>query len=205
MSPNYQTRRAKLRRALRKSDVELDSLIISGVANVRYLTGFTGDSSWLFLSSTSCVLLSDTRYETQLADECRDIDVEIRDAGRTINDLAAIVVAKAKSKYVGFEADHTTVTQYGALSEKITTATLVATSDLVERLREVKDQWELTQIRAAIEYAQRGISVVRSSLRSDQTETEIRYLLEAAHPSFIGFTYNFILLGQFISTLYIVL
>ena len=115
MSPNYQTRRAKLRRALRKSDVELDSLIISGVANVRYLTGFTGDSSWLFLSSTSCVLLSDTRYETQLADECRDIDVEIRDAGRTINDLAAIVVAKAKSKYVGFEADHTTVTQHGAL------------------------------------------------------------------------------------------
>ena len=54
----------------------------------------------------------------------------------------------------------------------------------MERLREVKDQWELTQIRAAIEYAQRGISVVRSSLRSDQTETEIRYLLEAAMRSF---------------------
>ena len=184
MSPNYQARRAKLRRALKKAGFEVDGLIISGLANVRYLTGFTGDSSWLFLTATSCVLLSDTRYETQLADECPGLDVEIRDSGSTINDLSAKVVAKSKSRRVGFEADHTTVAQHSALSEKMTTATLVATSGLVERLREVKDPWELTQIRAAIEYAQRGIGVVRSSLRADQTETEIRYLLEAAMRSF---------------------
>ena len=184
MSPNYSARRAKLRRALKKADLDVDGLIISGLANVRYLTGFTGDSSWLFLSTSSCVLLSDTRYETQLADECPGLDIEIRDSGSTINDLAAKVVVKARSKRVGFEAEHTTVAQHGSLSEKITTATLVATCGLVERLREVKDQWELTQIRAAIEYAQRGIGVVRSSLRSDQTETEIRYLLEAAMRSF---------------------
>ena len=184
MTPNYQARRTKLRRALKKTELKVDGLIISGLANVRYLTGFTGDSSWLFLSLTNCVLLSDTRYETQLADECPDLDVEIRDSGSTINDLAGKVIAKARSKRVGFEADHTTVAQHGSLSEKITQATLVATSGLVELLREVKDQWELTQIRAAIEYAQRGIGVVRSSLRSDQTETEIRYLLEAAMRSF---------------------
>ncbi|MBC7966158.1 MAG: aminopeptidase P family protein, partial [Fuerstia sp.] len=182
MNPNYPARRARLLRDLKKS--EIDSLIISGLANVRYLTGFTGDSSWLFLNSTNCVLLSDTRYETQLADECPGLDVEIRDSGSTINDLAAKVVAGARSKRVGFEADHTTVAVHATLSGKLTTAALVATSGLVERLREVKDKWELEQIRAAIEYAQRGIGVVRSSLRSDQTETEIRYLLEAAMRSF---------------------
>ena len=182
MSPNYQARRAKLLRELKKTDV--DSLLISGLANVRYLTGFTGDPSWLFLNSTNCILLSDTRYETQLADECPKLDVEIRDSGSTINDLTVRVVAKTGSRRVGFEADHTTVAQYGSLSEKITTAVLVSTNGLVERLRELKDKWELEQIRAAIEYAQRGIGVVRSSLRLDQTETEIRYLLEAAMRSF---------------------
>ena len=182
MNPNYPARRARLLRDLKKS--EIDSLIISGLANVRYLTGFTGDSSWLFLNSTNCVLLSDTRYETQLADECPDLDVEIRDSGSTINDLAAKIVAKARSNRVGFEAEHTTVAVHGTLSAKITSATLVPTSGLVERLREVKDKWELEQIRVAIEYAQRGIGVVRSSLRSDQSETEIRYLLEAAMRSF---------------------
>ena len=110
--------------------------------------------------------------------------MEIRDSGSTMSDLAAKTVAKAGLKRLGIEADDITVAQFGSMSEKITTAALVATSGLVERLREVKDKWELEQIRAAIEYAQRGIGVVRSSLRLEQTETEIRYLLESAMRSF---------------------
>ena len=184
MTPNYQSRRTKLLRDLKKADGNVESLLVSGLANVRYLTGFTGDSSWLFVNATDSILLSDTRYETQLGDECPGLDVLIRDAGNTIIDMAAKIVAKTKSKRVGFEADHTTVGVHRKLVEKITSAELIATSGLVERLREIKDKWELEQIKAAIEYAQRGIGVVRSSLRADQTETEIRYLLEAAMRSF---------------------
>lgn len=182
MAPNYPARRAKLIRELKKAEV--DSLLLTGLANVRYLTGFSGDSSWLFLNSTTAVLLSDTRYETQLADECPGLDVEIRDAGSTINDLAARVAVKAKSKRLGFEGDHVSVNQLGELIRKITSAELVATSGLVERLREVKDKWEIEQIRTAVGYAQRGLGVVRSSLNPHQTETEIRYLLESAMRSF---------------------
>ncbi len=184
MTPNYQSRRVKLLRDLKKADGKVDSLLVSGLANVRYLSGFTGDSSWLFVNATKSIMLSDTRYETQLADECQGLDVVIRDAGSTIIDMAAKVVAKTKSRRVGFEADHTTVGVYRKLVEKITNTELIATSGLVERLREIKDKWELEQIKAAIDYAQRGIGVVRSSLRADQTETEIRYLLEAAMRSF---------------------
>lgn len=182
MGPDYPNRRAKLLRRLKTS--EADGLIISNPANVRYLTGFTGGSAWLFLNLTNCVILSDTRYATQLADECPDIDTEIRDSGSTMSDLAAKTVAQAGSKRLGIEADDITVAQFGSLAEKITTAALVATNGLVERLREVKDKWELDQIRAAIVCAQRGVGVVRSSLRLEQTETEIRYLLESAMRSF---------------------
>ncbi len=182
MSPNYSTRRMKLLRSMKRASV--DGLMVSGLANVRYLTGFTGDSSWLFLNSTNCILLSDTRYETQLATECPDLDVEIRDSGSTIIDVAAKIIAKAHCRKPGIEADHLTVAQHRSLSDKISNAELIATSGLVERLREIKDKWELEQIRTAIEYAQRGIGVVRSSLRSDQSETELRYLLEASMRSF---------------------
>ncbi len=180
--PNYEMRRARLLKKLKETDV--DSLLITGLANVRYLTGFSGDSSWLFLSSGTAVILSDTRYETQLAEECTGLDAEIRDAGSTINELAAKVVAKAKKKKVGIEADQVTISLLSALSEMVTTAELVPTSGLVERLREVKDKWELEQIREAIRIAERAIGVVRSSLRPDQTETEIRFLLEAAMRDF---------------------
>ncbi len=55
---------------------------------------------------------------------------------------------------------------------------------MVERLREVKDKWELDQIRQAIHFAERGFNVVKSLLRKNQTETEIRYVLEDAMRSF---------------------
>ncbi len=180
--PNFDARRGRLRRKLKESGA--GSLLISGLSNVRYLTGFTGDSSWLLLNSSTTIMLSDTRYATQLADECPDLDVEIRDSGSTIFDLAAKVIGKTKERRIGFESDHLTVSQHQTLGEKITTAELVATTELVERLREVKDKWEIEQIRTAVRCAERGISVVRSSLRPNQTESEIRYLLEASMRDF---------------------
>lgn len=184
--PNYEARRGKLIKKFREA--EIDCLLISGVSNVRYLTGFTGDSSWLFLSSQHQILLSDTRYETQLADECPGLDVEIRDASSTILDMAAKLITKNKSKRVGIEGDQLTISQYAALEGRLTEtpAKLISTSGLVERLREVKDKYELEQIRDAIHIAERGIAVVRSSLRPNQTETEVRYLLEASMRDFGG-------------------
>lgn len=183
--PNYQRRRTNLLQKLHKlKEPQADSLLISGLANVRYLTGFTGDSSWLFLASDTAVILSDTRYETQLADECQGLEVEIRDSRGTINDLAAEVVRKSKAKLVGIEADHISISQHAALANKVSTAKLVPVAGLVERLREIKDSWELGEIREAVRIAERAIAVVRSSLRPDQTETEIRYLLEASMRGF---------------------
>ncbi len=182
MGPDYPNRRAKLLRRLKT--IEVDGLIISNPANVRYLTGFTGDSAWLFLNLTNCVILSDTRYATQLADECPDIDMEIRDSGSTMSVLAAKTVAKAGLKRLGIEADDITVAQFGSMSEKITTADLVATKWTCGAPARGQRQVGTGTNPAAIEYAQRGIGVVRSSLRLEQTETEIRYLLESAMRSF---------------------
>lgn len=181
-APNYASRRSKLIRAFKS--VDIDALLVSGESNVRYLTGFTGDSTWLYLSKSATILISDSRYTTQIANECSGVDVDIRDARKLMSDAAANIIRKAKARHPGFEADHLTVAQHAALAEKIDTAELVSTSGLTERLREVKDKWELEQIREAIYLAERGIGVVRSSLTPDQTERQIRYTLEAAMRSF---------------------
>lgn len=182
---NYEARRAKLLKKFREFGI--DSFLISSVSNVRYLTGFTGDSSWLFLSPGLTVILSDTRYETQLSTECPQIRAEIRDAGSTLLDLAARIVGASGVRQTGFEAEHLSWATHRLLKEAADAAsagTLVPVSGLVERQREVKDRFELEQIRDAIHVAERGIAVVRSSLRAEQTETEIRYLLESAMRDF---------------------
>ncbi|MEQ9411897.1 MAG: Xaa-Pro peptidase family protein [Fuerstiella sp.] len=180
--PNYISRRKKLVRSFKSAGIE--AVLITGVSNVRYLTGFTGDSSWLFLSRSATVLISDTRYKTQIADECGDVDVDIRDARRPMADAAADIIRSSKVRRLGFESDQLTVTQHRKLAEKVESAELIATSGLTERLREVKDKWELEQIREAIHLAERGFAVVRSSLTREQSERDIRYTLEAAMRSF---------------------
>ncbi|MCR9197194.1 MAG: Xaa-Pro peptidase family protein [Planctomycetaceae bacterium] len=180
--PNYSARRSRLIRSLKSAGV--DGLLLTGEANVRYLTGFTGDSTWLMLSSAKTLIISDTRYATQLKDECPDLDVDIRDASCPMAEATAAVVRKAKIGRLGFEADHVSVAVLGGLQAKMDVIELIPTSGLTEKLREVKDKWELQQIRDAVEMAERGIGVVRASLRPQQTEKDVRYTLEAAMRSF---------------------
>ena len=58
--PNYSSRRSKLVRKFKSADI--DALLISGEANVRYLTGFTGDSTWLFVSKAKTNQVRIPRY-----------------------------------------------------------------------------------------------------------------------------------------------
>ena len=49
-------------------EAEVEALLVTGVANVMYLTGFSGDSSALLIGPDVRVLISDSRYATQIAE-----------------------------------------------------------------------------------------------------------------------------------------
>ncbi len=97
-----------------------------------------------------------------------------------MSETTAGIVKSARTKRLGVEGDHLTIAQHAALEEQIRHADLVVTSQLTERLRMIKDRWEIAQTRQAVYQAERGIAVTRAGLRPDQTETEIRYSLEAS-------------------------
>ena len=69
-------RRERLARVL--ADEGIDALMISSPVNVTYLTGFSGDSTILLLTRDRLVLVSDSRYTGQLADECPGLPTHIR-------------------------------------------------------------------------------------------------------------------------------
>ena len=55
---------------------------------------------------------------------------------------------------------------------------LVATHDLVEQLRHIKDKDEIAEIRRAVWIAERAFGVLRASLRPERTEKEVADELE---------------------------
>lgn len=172
----YATRRDRLRKLLRKE--QLGGLLVTNFKNVTYLTGFTGDDSWLLVTPREEVILSDFRYTEQLDHECPGLRQHIRPSGETIVEAAVKVVAAAAPPSLGIEGRSLTVSTHETLAEKLKAVTLKTTADLVEQLREVKDAEEIAETRRAVRLAERAFAVLRATLSPDQTEKQVADRLE---------------------------
>jgi Xaa-Pro aminopeptidase len=173
---DHQARRDRLRKAFRKAGV--DALLVTDFTNVTYLTGFTGDDSYLLVRGDGETLLSDPRYTTQLGEECPGVDLHIRPPGKTMIQSVARVVRAARIGRLGIEGDAMTVGLRDRIAAMLAKTEIVATSGLVEKLRQIKDQEEVARLRTAVWQAEKAFSVLRSTLRPEMTEKEAADELE---------------------------
>ena len=81
-----------------------DAILITNFTNVTYLTGFTGDDSYLLVGAAVEVMLSDPRYTQQLGEECPGLDLAIRRPSATIISLVESVVKQAHVMRLAVEA-----------------------------------------------------------------------------------------------------
>ena len=135
----------------------MDGLLVVSESNVRYLTGFTGDSSALVLTRDRAVLVSDGRYVTQLEQECPELEVEVRAIGQPLVQAVAGLVEKLGLARLAFEAAALSAADFLTLKEKLTAVELRAVTGRVEALRAIKDRGEIAAIREAIDIAERGV------------------------------------------------
>ena len=168
-------RRTKIQRRIKRDG--LDALLVTDEINVTYLTGFTGDSSYLWLTPDKAILLSDSRYSTQIEEECPDLDTMIRDASSTTSDLAIQIAKSSKTRTIGIEPNSVTKLLYDKIHSAVS-ADLVDTDGWVEAQRAIKDKYEIKTIRRSIQIAERAFSVIRAQITPDQTEKQIAHNLE---------------------------
>lgn len=173
---SYPRRRDALRRLL--IDQALPALLVTEERNVTYLTGFTGDSSFLLVTRDREVILSDRRYEQQLQEECPGLEVAIRGPGSPMPVFTASVVAKLALPAVGIEADSITYSLHEKLRDSLSAGKLALTRGLVESLREIKDESEVATIREAIRVAEQALAAVRQGLDPGMSEKQIADELE---------------------------
>ncbi|MEX2288606.1 MAG: Xaa-Pro peptidase family protein, partial [Planctomycetaceae bacterium] len=174
----FAARRDRLIRKIKQAGV--DALLVTNFTNVRYLTGFSGDDSYLLIGRDACLIISDSRYATQIREECPGLDLSIRRPGKPMTDAVAAVVRRLKPAKLGFESTSTTVAQWQALTEKVKLLELVPLAGLVEDLRAVKDRHEITAIREAIRQAEQGFDEWLSALAPQMTERQAAFDLEHA-------------------------
>ena len=117
---DFQARRDRLRKAFKKAGI--DALLVTDFTNVTYLTGFTGDDSYLLVRRDGETILSDPRYIVQLGEECPGVDLHIRPPGVTMLQSVVRVVRAARIGRLGIEGDSMTVGLRDRIADRLAKA-----------------------------------------------------------------------------------
>ena len=159
------------------SAAHLDGLLLTGLSNIRYLTGFSGSSALLVVTTRDVLLITDFRYQTQVVDEVGDL-------ARVVIEPASLwtglwqQLAQMSVKVMGFETAHIQHREFQRLVEAGARWQWRPTADLVETLRERKDEREIALIRDAAGVADRALHRTVSELRVGMSELEVAGVLE---------------------------
>src|SRR5580692_3446868 len=87
----------------------LDAVLITNPLNVTYLTGFSGEASYLLVTARKTLLVSDGRFTEQLREECPGLETVIRPPSQTVTAATAAVLEKMALSTIGFESAHLTI------------------------------------------------------------------------------------------------
>jgi Xaa-Pro aminopeptidase len=168
----------------RVAEAGADALLVTALANVRYLTGFTGSAALVLVTGDETLLVTDGRYRTQAAEQLESAgltgSVELVVGGVQIQRDAIVTRATRGGEKVGLEAENVTWGSQRRWADALATMELVPTTGLVEGLRLVKDAGEVARIAAAAAIADAALGEVLVLLGQGRTETEVALALDTA-------------------------
>ncbi|MFN8579879.1 MAG: Xaa-Pro peptidase family protein [Gemmatimonadaceae bacterium] len=176
MASAYARRQEALRTALLKA--HLDGLLVSGLANVRYLTGFSGSNALLLMTARDALLLTDFRYQTQAADEVGSSATIQVESTSLWNGLWTFLQQRAGIETLGFESMYLLHRDFERLLDKGRRWQWRPMVDVVETLREQKDADEIDAIRDAAQVGKAALSRTLSQVRAGMTELDVCGILE---------------------------
>ena len=164
--------------AIRKrlAEHESDSLAVTNLTNVRWLTGFTGSNGSVALLPDRLVLVTDGRYRERAADElgAAGVDGEVVAGFTHAEQHVAFVQQFAGGGKVGLETNSLTHARWSAIASELD---VVAGDGLVEDGRRAKDAGEIARIEEASRCADAALAEVAPMLLG-MTEADVRMELE---------------------------
>ena len=176
----------KVRKVLQSEDI--DSMVVSNIKNVRYISGFTGDEGMAVITEKAAYLIVDGRFTEQAKVESK---ITVVDYGgnfvRTIGEL----LKSDDSKKCAFEGNTMTFSEAKHMMDTINFVSWVAKKDVFEKIRMVKDIEELKIIKKSLQIALDTFNYVKPQIVAGVTEldiaNEIEYRMKklgASGPSF---------------------
>ena len=95
----------------------IDAIVVSDGANMRYISGFRGATGYLYISGNRRVLATDSRYTTMAKEEAPDFEIVDPGAARNYGEVLNGLMEQDGVKEVGFEDQYLLYSSYSKLQE----------------------------------------------------------------------------------------
>jgi Xaa-Pro aminopeptidase len=175
---NHALRLRRLRRQMKQRGIH--SLLVTHLADVRYLCGFTGSNALLAITATRAAMFTDGRYIAQAREETSGARVVI--AAKSAREEACRWLAASGAKHCAFDPETTTVADLALYRKALPPGSRgffqPVSEPLVRNLRLIKDQDELGLMKQA---ARLGVDLFHEllpKLEPGLPETTVAALLE---------------------------
>lgn len=163
----------KLRQSLQQAN--LPALLVTSAHSRRYLTGFTGTAGFAVITADEAFFITDFRYTEQANTQIEGYEI-IEQKSTLIEAVVQLVEEKQLTK-LGFEQDAMTYAEYDRYASSLK-AELVPTSGLVEKIRLIKTEDELTIIKQACKIADDAYEHILTYIQPGMTELDVSNELE---------------------------
>ena len=149
----------------------LDSLYVTNITNVRYLSGFTGSAGSMLISKEKSYFFTDGRYTEQVKNQVQNSQIFI--TGSThVKEIYNQKIIKNNSR-VGFEANHVSYSLYRCLVGQFPNTTWISTENIVEHIAAVKDINEIDSLKTAIQITDKVFDEILTLLAPGVSESKI--------------------------------
>ena len=178
MKQPFADRLRRIRTELRRR--RISGLVVTSPVDVGYLSGFSGDDSWLLVASPQAsrrgdrrtvTLITDGRFAEQADRETRGVRIVVRQGALT--EALAKEVKGGRLRRLAFDPERISVALKGRLHKALGRVRLAEAPGLVAGLRIRKDAFEQRAIRRAIRVAESAWSVFRRRIRVGMTERRL--------------------------------
>ncbi len=158
---------------------KFDSLIVTHLPNIRFLTGFTGSSGCVLITPRKRFFFTDFRYREQAANEVKDFEVHITPGAALDGCCRYIIARRLKTGVIGFEGNQISLREHKLLRKLLKGSRFFDASGEVEKQRRIKSRQEITHLRRACAIADAAYKKLARSKVIGKSEKEIAWMLES--------------------------
>ena len=170
----YEERYEKVKKILEEK--KLDAILVSNGYNMRYLSGFSGATGYLYLSHYKKAVLTDFRYTIQAEEEAGDY--QIMEVSQNYYEHIKELLGSDHGKKIGVEGKDLLYYDFAKWKETMPDVEWFPLEDELSNLRIIKTPEEITAIEKAEAIGDKAFTDILNMIKPGITELEIAAHLE---------------------------